>query len=119
MRIRRLGLAVLLALGIVLPAAAQRSGLYDITGTNLDGSTYEGTMQLTQVGAASFRVVWNVGGDIIEGVGMVSGHTFVTAFSVGDQTGLAIYEIRPGDVLEGVWTLVGAFNTGQETARPR
>lgn len=116
---KTLGLAALLALSLALPAAAQRSGLYEVSGTNLDGTTYQGTMQLTQVGAATFRITWNVGGDIIEGVGMVSGLTFATAFSAGDQTGLGIYEIKPGDVLEGSWTLVGAFNTAQETARPR
>jgi hypothetical protein len=116
---RKLALALLLALGLCGPAAAQRSGIYVVTGTNLDGSPYEGSMQIIQIGAASFRVTWSIGGDIIEGVGMVSGLTFVTAFSVGDQTGLGIYDIRPGDVLEGTWTLVGAFNTGQETARPR
>lgn len=90
-----------------------------MTGINLDGSPYSGVMQVLQVGAASFRITWQIGGDIIEGVGMVSGLTFVTAFSLGDQTGLGIYEIGPGDVLEGYWTLVGAFNTGRETARPR
>ncbi|MCU0887941.1 MAG: hypothetical protein MUF65_08895 [Rubritepida sp.] len=116
---KSLVLAVLLVLGLALPAAAQRSGLYDVSGTNLDGSEYSGTMQLTQIGAASFRVTWSIGGDVIEGVGMVSGLTFVTAFNSGDQTGLGIYEIKPGDILEGKWTLVGAFNTGQETARPR
>jgi hypothetical protein len=116
---RKLVFALLLAIGLAGPAAAQRSGLYDVTGTNLDGTTYSGTLQIIQIGAASFRVTWSIGGDIIEGVGMVSGLTFVTAFSVGDQTGLGIYEIGPGDVLDGKWTLVGAFNTGQETARPR
>jgi hypothetical protein len=110
---------VMLALCLAGPAAAQRSGVYDVTGTNLDGSAYSGTMQIIQIGAASFRVTWSIGGEIIEGVGMVSGLTFVTAFSVGDQTGLGIYEIGAGDVLDGKWTLVGAFNTGQETARPR
>jgi hypothetical protein len=51
---------------------------------------------------------------------MVSGLTLATAFSLGEnQTGMGIYEIKPGDVLEGVWTVIGAFAAGRETARPR
>jgi opacity protein-like surface antigen len=113
-------LAALLAFGLALPAAAQRSGVYNVTGTNPDGTDYTGTMMLQQVGLASFRIVWTIGGDNIEGVGMVSGLTLATAFTLANnQTGMGIYEIKPGDVLEGVWTVVGAFAAGRETARPR
>ncbi|MFN3449413.1 MAG: hypothetical protein ACK44F_12010 [Roseococcus sp.] len=117
---KRLFLAALLAIGLALPAAAQRSTVYDVTGTNPDGTEYTGTMMLQQVGLSSFRIVWNIGADTFEGVGMVSGLTLATAFSLGEnQTGMGIYEIKPGDVLEGVWTVIGAFAAGRETARPR
>ena len=116
---KKLWLAAVLALGMVLsgPALAQRSGVYEVSGTNLEGQPYTGLMEIQQVGSASFRVLWSIGGDLVEGVGMVSGRTFVTAFAAGDQTGMGIYEIQAGDVLDGEWTLVGAFNTGTETAR--
>ncbi len=120
--LRRLALALplLAALAAVTPAAqAQRSGVYDVTGIALDGSEYSGTLELQQVGVASFRIAWTIGGETIEGVGVVSGLTFSTAFTVGDQPGMAIYEIRPGGVLEGQWTIIGAFTTGREIARPR
>jgi len=113
---RPLLLALLL---LAAPAAAQRSGVYDVTGVALDGSDYAGTLLLEQVGIGSFRIVWTIGGESIEGVGMVSGLTFSTAFTVADQPGMAIYEIRPGGVLEGNWTIIGAFTVGRETARPR
>ncbi len=114
-----LALALLTAFAAAAPAAAQRSGLYDVTGIALDGSEYRGTLELQQVGVASFRIAWSIGGETIEGVGAVSGLTFATAFTVGDQPGMAIYEIRPGGVLEGHWTIIGAFTTGREVARPR
>ncbi|MBY0337157.1 MAG: hypothetical protein K2X11_11115 [Acetobacteraceae bacterium] len=112
-------LAFLWAAALASPAAAQRSGVYDVTGTALDGTEYTGTLTLQQVGIASFRILWSIGADTIEGVGVVSGLTFSTAFQIGDQAGMAIYEIRPGGVLEGTWTAIGAFTTGRETARPR
>lgn len=116
---RRVFLGALLALGLSLPAAAQRSGTYDISGANPDGTEYTGTMLLTQVGLSTFRVSWNIGPDTIEGVAMVSGLTVATAFSLGQQPGMGIYEIKPNGVLEGVWTTVGAFAAGRETATPR
>jgi hypothetical protein len=111
-------LAPALLLGAAAPAAAQRSGVYEVTGTNLDGSTYRGLMEMRQVGHSSFHILWNIGGETIEGVGMVSGLTFTTAFSAGERTGLGIYEIRPGDVMAGSWTIVGAPVNGTETVRP-
>lgn len=113
-----LGTALPVLLGAAAPAAAQRSGLYEVTGTNLDGSSYRGLMELQQVGHSTFHIMWNIGGQLIEGVGMASGLTFVTAFSAADRTGLGVYEIRPGNVMEGSWTIVGAQTNGTEQVRP-
>jgi hypothetical protein len=110
-------LAPALLLGAAFPAAAQRSGVYEVTGTNLDGSTYRGLMEMRQVGTSSFHILWNIGGQLIEGVGMASGLTFVTAFSASDRTGLGVYEIKPGDTMEGSWTIVGAQTNGTEIVR--
>lgn len=112
-----LSLAVLTSLA--LPAAAQRSGTYDITGTNPDGTAYIGTLVLEQIGLLSFRLQWNIGPDVIEGVGMVSGLSFATAFSLGSNPSMGIYELRPNGDLVGQWTTIGAFAAGQETAKPR
>lgn len=108
-----------LLLTLAAPAAAQRSGTYDITGTNPDGSAYIGTMELEQIGLISFRLRWNIGPDVIEGVGMVSGLTLATAFSLGSSPSMGIYELRPNGQLVGQWTTIGAFAAGQETATPR
>ena len=103
-----------------LPAAAQRSGLYNISGTNPDGSLYNGTMMLTQVGGTSFRLTWTVGTNTIEGVGMVSGLTLSVVFSLGEnQTAMGIYDLRPNGELSGIWTVIGSQATGTEVARPR
>ncbi|MCX7932393.1 MAG: hypothetical protein N2588_07605 [Rhodovarius sp.] len=111
----------LLALLLLLasPAQAQRSGLYDIIGRNPDGSEYGGVAELQQVGLSSFRIVWETGGNIIEGVGMVSGLVLAVVFGLGDQTGMGMYELRPDGTLEGTWTIIGSQVTGYETLRPR
>ncbi|MDB5415721.1 MAG: hypothetical protein JWR10_4056 [Rubritepida sp.] len=116
---KRLILAAGFALALAGPAAAQRSGAYDVTGTNPDGSAYTGTMQLEQLGLLSFRVQWVIGTETIEGVGMVSGLTFATAFALGGQPSMGIYELRPNGEMVGQWTIMAAFSAGQETAKPR
>jgi hypothetical protein len=110
-------LAILVA--FALPAAAQRSGVYDISGTNPDASLYSGTMVLTQVGGSSFRITWNVGNNSIEGVGMVSGLNLAVVFQLGEQTAMGMYDLRPNGELSGIWTVVGSQATGTEVARPR
>lgn len=116
---KSLYLACGLFLAVATPAAAQRSGTYDITGTNPDGSAYIGTMVLEQIGLLSFRLQWTIGPDVIEGVGMVSGLSFATAFSLGGNPSMGVYELRPNGQLVGQWTTIGAFAAGQETATPR
>lgn len=119
----RIFLAACLALAMAwtTPAQAQRSGMYDVRGTNPDGSAYTGTLELEQIGLLSFRMRWTIGPDVIEGVGMVSGLSFAAAFSLGQGSNpsLGIYELRPNGQLVGQWTTIGAFAAGQETATPR
>lgn len=101
------------------PAAAQRSGLYDVEGTNLDGTPYTGVAEIQQVGLASFRIVWQVGDTVIEGAGMASGHTISVVYGTGQHPGFGIYTLSPDGTLTGEWTLLGANAIGRETLRPR
>ena len=116
---KRLVLAAGLVLSLASPAAAQRSGMYDVTGTNPDGTEYIGTLLVEQVGLLSFRLEWTIGPDVIQGVGMVSGLSFASAFSLGQNPSMGVYELRPNGQLVGQWTTMGAFAAGQETATPR
>jgi hypothetical protein len=118
---KRLILAAILAFGLALgatgPAAAQRAGNYDVTGANPDGTQYTGTLVLEQIGLLSFRLTWTIGSESIEGVGMVSGLVFATAFSLGGQPSMGVYEIKPDGEMVGQWTIMGAFGSGTETLR--
>jgi hypothetical protein len=108
-----------LLLLVASPAMAQRSGMYDVSGRNPDGSEYVGTLQLQQVGLSSFRISWTIAGNVIEGAGMVSGLMLGVVFQLGEQTGMGMYELRPNGELVGTWTILGSQATGQETLRPR
>lgn len=108
-----------LGLGLLAtPAEAQRSGNYTVAGRNLDGSDYTGLAALDQVGSASFTVVWQVAGRTISGVGMVSGHSFAVVYGSANQPALGIYTLQPDGRLVGIWTVVGAAGTGEETLTP-
>ncbi|MCS6932834.1 MAG: hypothetical protein NZM27_11555, partial [Acetobacteraceae bacterium] len=101
--------AALIALPLLAaPAAAQRSGTYEVTGTTLDGRPYSGVALLRQVGLVSWQVLWSVGGAEIQGVGMTAGNVFSVAFDAGESTGLGIYTIASDGTMTGQWTVVGA-----------
>jgi len=123
-RLRVLLVAALLALPMlaglgISPAAAQRSGIYDVRGTNPDGSEYTGSLVLQQVGATTFRLTWSVAQNTIEGMGMISGLTFAVVFQLGEQTAMGMYELKADGEMTGTWTVVGSQAIGTETIRPR
>jgi hypothetical protein len=101
------------------PAAAQRSGLYDISGVNLDGTPYTGVAEIRQAGLASFAIIWQVGQTRIEGIGMASGRTISVVYGAQQRPGMGIYSLAPDGRLEGEWTIFGASALGRETLTPR
>jgi hypothetical protein len=116
----RLFVSLTLALSLLaLPAAAQRAGTYDVSGTTLDGQPYAGVALLRQVGLVSWQIVWRVGGVELHGVGMTAGNVFSVAFDAGESTGLGIYTVEPDGTMTGQWTVVGAPAFGTETLTPR
>jgi hypothetical protein len=119
MSFRRLFLALPLLAGIALPAAAQQSGLYDVTGTNLDGTSYTGVAQVQQVGLASFTILWRIGNQAVEGVGFASGRTIAVAYGLSRRPGIGIYTLNPDGSMEGEWTIIGAPANARERLVPR
>jgi hypothetical protein len=114
---RRLLPGAALALLLALPAAAQRPGVYALEGVNPDGSTYAGTLELQPARGGAWRLVWRIGSDVVEGIGLVDGPVLSAAYVLGGRPGVAIYRIRQDGVLEGPWTTGGGL--GRETLRPR
>ena len=102
-----------------LPAAAQRNGVYDMTGTNPDGTAYSGEVGMQQVGLVSWRVIWNVAGERIEGIGMSSGNVMAVMYQLGQRTGMGIFNIQVDGSMTGQWTVLGSSGIGTETLTPR
>ena len=118
---KRIAMAALAAAGLALsaPAAqAQRNGLYNVAGTNPDGSPYTGQMIVQQVGLASWRVAWQIGENRFEGYGMSAGPAFSVGFTLGEAPGIAIYQVSPDGSMTGQWTLIGSSAIGTENLTP-
>ncbi len=115
---RRLALTLALLL-FAAPALAQRDGVYEVSGTNLDGSAYTGLAQIRAVGLNSFNIVWRLGNDLIEGVGMASGRTIAVTYGQAQRPGMGIYTLNPDGSLDGEWTIIGAPAIGRERMVPR
>lgn len=117
--IARLALAAGLSLALATPALAQRDGLYDVTGTNLDGTPYTGQAQIQAAGLASFIILWRMGNQVVEGVGFASGRTVAVAYGLAQRPGIGIYTLNPDGSLEGEWTVIGAPAIARERLVPR
>ncbi|HEV7264657.1 MAG TPA: hypothetical protein VGN83_07055 [Falsiroseomonas sp.] len=115
---RRLILTLSLLL-LAAPAMAQRDGLYDVTGTNLDGTEYTGIAQIRAVGMNSFLIRWRTGNEVVDGMGMASGRTVAVTYGAAQRPGIGIYTINPDGSMDGEWTIVGAPTLGRERLVPR
>ncbi|WP_209443291.1 hypothetical protein [Falsiroseomonas frigidaquae] len=121
MTFRRLAFALplLAALPCAAPAQAQQAGLYDVTGTNLDGTAYTGLAQIRTVGLASFAIRWRIGNQTVEGVGFASGRTVAVAYGLTQRPGIGIYTLNADGSMDGEWTIIGAPANARERLVPR
>ena len=117
MRIATLA-ALLLAILPAAAVAADVGGTYSVTGTNLDGSPYEGTARINAKSATACEIIWTTGKTETRGTCMLNGDAFAAAYALGEKAGLIIYKVKPDGVLNGVWTLADTNGSGTETLTP-
>ena len=93
------------------------AGKYDITGTNPDGASYKGTLEvITRGDVYQFR--WNAGSQY-DGVGVQNGNIVAVAFTTGTEgkgCGVVDYDIRGDGALDGKWGYWGTNEAGTESA---
>jgi hypothetical protein len=94
--------------------ASDIAGTYNVTGTNQDGSAYEGSLVITTRGSV-FQFSWATGNDY-EGVGIVDGNTVAVGWG-GPECGAALYRMANDGSLVGQWALYENEAAGAETAR--
>ncbi len=100
-------------------AAGTVGGLYQVQGTNPDGSLYSGKAEITPTSQTTCRIVWHTGNSNSSGICMQSGSSFAAGYATGETVGLLIYEIQPDGSLEGNWTIADENGVGQERLIPQ
>ncbi|MBN8183269.1 caspase family protein [Roseibium aggregatum] len=75
------------------------TGNYSVAGRNPDGTTYDGTVVLTQQGR-TFTLIWTVGTDSYRGVGKLDGNVLTVDW--GDKTPV-VYAVMADGHLKGLW----------------
>jgi len=114
--------AVLVLSGLVAKpgfAAEVKAGVYDVKGTNFDGSSYTGTARIKISSNTTCRIVWKTGGTESSGICMRDEDSFAAAYKLGNSVGLVIYKINDDGSLEGVWTIADKSGAGTETLTPQ
>jgi hypothetical protein len=116
----RIVATVLFALVLGGGAAAQEiGGLYDVQGTNFNGSPYSGQAKITITSNTTCEIEWITGGTSSKGFCMRNSDAFSAAYIMGKDIGLIIYKAKPDGSLEGVWTIRGQNGAGTETLTPK
>jgi len=113
---RRLALAAALLFPL-LAHAQPAGGVYDMAGTNPDGSPYTGLLLLVDRGGGAFQVEWNVSGQRIAGWGMAQGDALAAAYVLDGRIGVVLYQ-RAGNAWRGIWGVTDG-RPGTETLTPR
>ncbi|WP_420012556.1 hypothetical protein [Tateyamaria sp.] len=94
-----LGAVVALALGAGPVLAQGLTGRYVAEGRNPDGSSYRGTVQMTQT-AAVVSMAWQVGASSYIGTGVQEGRVLTINWG---QTTPVVYVLMPDGSLHGTW----------------
>jgi len=111
--------AVLIAAACWDAAWAQTvGGTYAALGTNPDGSTYTGTVNITMNGP-SCQIVWSVGATPASGNCLLAGNAFASYYRLSGQLGLVVYQLRPDGSLAGNWEMDDQSGVGTEILTPQ
>jgi hypothetical protein len=82
-------------------------GVYQCTGKNVDGSTYEGLVEILKDNG-TFQLQWLIEDNVVAvGMGIRSGDVLAVAY-YSRLPGVVAYKIEADNRLVGEWTLVGA-----------
>jgi hypothetical protein len=114
---RWLAIAAVLALSTISAQAADIIK-YDVKGTNLDGSKYGGTAELTIKTDTTCTIEWQTGSTTSNGICMRNDDSVAAAYQLGDDVGLVIYKLEKDGTLDGLWTIAGQNGNGTEVLTP-
>ena len=102
-----------------LPASAQSiGGQYTTQGTNLDGSAYSGTADITLTSETTCEITWATGSTKASGICMRNDNSFAAGYELNGEIGLIIYKVAADGTLNGLWTVAGKEGNGTEVLTP-
>ena len=108
-----------LVLGMLVPASAQDiGGKYTVEGTNLDGSAYNGTAEVTLTSDTTCVIKWETNGTTSEGICARNDDAFSAAHITTGEVGLIIYKVGEDGSMDGLWTIAGKEGNGTEKLTP-
>ena len=115
---KKLLASVLLGLCMIAPASAQSiGGKYTVEGTNLDGSPYTGTAEITLTSSTTCAIHWEPA-PTSDGICSRNDDAFAAAYVLGDAIGLVVYKVMEDGTLDGLWTIAGKEGSGTEKLTP-
>ena len=105
------GLVVVTLVGPVIAveeaAEANLAGVYSCEGTNPDGKTYSGIVEIVKI-RSTYLVRWTMPNDSqVVGVGLFSNGMFSVSY-YGGTPSLVVYSVAENGRLDGKWTAGGA-----------
>jgi hypothetical protein len=109
--------AMLMAALPTVAAAQDIGGLYNVNGTNFDGSPYGGQARSRSPPTRPARS-WKTGSTSSNGFCMRNDDAFAAGYVMGKDIGLIIYKAAPDGILRGVWTIAGKNGAGTEILTP-
>ena len=104
---------------MIAPASAQSiGGKYNAEGKNLDGSPYDGTVEITLTSSTTCEVHWETGAATADGICSRNDNAFAAAYVMEDVIGLVVYKVMEDGTLDGLWTIAGKEGNGSEKLTP-
>ena len=91
------------------------AGTYDARGVNPGGKQYSGVVEIIEIGQ-TYRVLWRIGSQTIQGIGVATPTSLAVAFSGGGfaNAGVVLYERASEDTWCGIWTGGNGRTLGRE-----
>jgi hypothetical protein len=111
--------AMFAALAAPAGAAGFHAGMYDVEGTNLDGSPYKGTAEVKVISDTTCQITWTTGSTSSVGLCMMMDGVVSAAYQQGDTVGVTMYHVNDDGSLEGAWTIAGQNGSGTEKLTPQ
>lgn len=100
------------------PSAAQAQeikGRYNVSGTDIDGTKYKGSLSIEPSGS-TFKLTYR-DGKTQKGVGILRNGRFYSAWGPSDKCGVAVYFLKADGNLEGEYAYIGDTGVYKETTK--